>query len=367
MSAPQPIEGPPSGPRGRDTERNVREIDWVKGLAILGVVAIHAKVLEGSLVYSALINRSVYVFVVLFGITCELWWQKHAGPSWLATVREWYCGRLVRLVVPVWAVLVVLWTCRVATGQLLVSWSQIAITFAGYLPWVGTGWFVTLVLQLVVLFPFIRVALNVLGPTLSVITSLIVTVACYVHADLVIAVMRYVLLDHGEHVDLSYFYYFWICPLPRVFSIVAGVLIARRALRPSHYFATLATALVCAGVILVGPVGIGAFPAQAIMAVTDIPLTIALLASVRPLRLAPVLATGLAWCGRHSWGLYLGQLLVHEITHLYSSPETSSAPARCGYFLFLLIGGTILVWVGGWLRDRAAAVRDTGILRTQRV
>jgi hypothetical protein len=57
--------------------------------------------------------------------------------------------------VPVWAMLVVWWALALYFHPLGVklSWRLPIVHLLGYLLYVGTGWFVTMILQLVVLFP----------------------------------------------------------------------------------------------------------------------------------------------------------------------------------------------------------------------
>ena len=52
------------------------ELDWLKGFAILAVICIHAKLYADSVFFLQIINRAVHVFLVLFGISSELWWQR---------------------------------------------------------------------------------------------------------------------------------------------------------------------------------------------------------------------------------------------------------------------------------------------------
>jgi len=52
----------------------------------------------------------------------------------------------------------------------------------------------------------------------------------------------------------------------------------------------------------------------------------------------------LAFCGRASWGIYMGHVLVHEILHLAGvAPETGPDVLRVAYAMFLLALGIVLV------------------------
>ena len=47
------------------------EIDRVKGVAILMVVAIHAKIAENTLIHEQLVNRAVPIFLLVFGVMSD--------------------------------------------------------------------------------------------------------------------------------------------------------------------------------------------------------------------------------------------------------------------------------------------------------
>jgi hypothetical protein len=100
-----------------------------------------------------------------------------------------------------------------------------------------------------------------------------------------------------------------------------------------------------------------------LMAFLDVPLTVAVMSAGRGLRVVPRIGSAVAWYGRHSWGVYLGQLVVHEAIHDWATaqcngpvcgwvPEEASVAIRWGYFLALLASATLLVRAGNRLLDR---------------
>ena len=133
---------------------HIPAIDMVKGWAILGVTLIHSSVLDGTPWMSLLFQHAVPVFLVLFGLNSETWFRRHTRRG---RIRQWYRRGLKRILVPAWAAAAVWWVTvfvlrppepmvRLTIG--LPFWHAI-----GWLNQIGTSWFVTLILQFVLLFP----------------------------------------------------------------------------------------------------------------------------------------------------------------------------------------------------------------------
>src|SRR5260221_8137169 len=148
---------------GSSPER-VPEIDRAKGLAILLVIGIHAKIAEGTLVHEQIVSRAVPIFVVLFGLMSELSFRRERETG--RPLFRWYLRRLERLYVPVWGMAALWWLAVLYTKRppLPVDGWSAALTFLGYSPWIGPSWFVTLVVQLVLVFPLLHWAADRLGP-----------------------------------------------------------------------------------------------------------------------------------------------------------------------------------------------------------
>jgi hypothetical protein len=328
------------------------------------VLLIHSRPLADWWIHDHVIDRAVPIFITLFGTTSELWWRRRGDRA--STVRDWYRTRLWGLMVPVWSALTVLWVLRFATGFGTTSVTgapyRVVLTYLGYMPWVGTGWFVTLALEMVVLFPVLRLSLDRLGAVATLLLTAAILVASHLHQDEIITFVRTLVRDRSTHADpfMSYYYFFWIFAPARFFLVICGVLIARRCLVPSRLVGSLAAVLVVAG----GLVADRLTPplSQTLMAFLDVPLTIAVMSAGRALRLVPRIGSTVAWYGRHSWGVYLGQLVVHELIHDWASmrctgmvcewlPEDAALAIRWSYFFVLLASATLAVLVGNRLLD----------------
>jgi hypothetical protein len=341
-------------------------VDWAKGFAILSVLLIHARPLAGWWIHDHVIDRAVPVFIVLFGTTSELWWtRRRAVADRATTIRDWYRTRLWGLMVPVWAALTVLWALRFATGFGASAPYRVVLTYLGYMPWVGTGWFVTLALEMVVLFPVLRLLLDRIGVVAMLVLTAAILVASHLHQDAVITLVRTLVRDRSMHADpyMTGYYFFWIFAPAKFFSVICGVLIARHCLSPSPVAGLLAAALVVAGGLVAGRLMHP--PSQVLMAFLDVPLTLAVMSAGRVLRVLPRIGSTVAWYGRHSWGVYLGQLVVHETIHDWATahcngpvcgwyPEQASSVVRWGYFFVLLASGTLGVVAGNRLLERVS-------------
>jgi peptidoglycan/LPS O-acetylase OafA/YrhL len=327
------------------------EIDRAKGLAILGVLLIHARPTADTWLHTYVVSQAVPVFLVLFGTTSELWWRRaHTGAA--DRIRQWYRTRAVRLLIPAWSALVALWSFRFLVGVNTQSPLHVLLTFGGYMPWVGTGWFVTLALELVVLFPFIRWGVAHVGAGVALVAAIAMLVWSELHLDAVVALMRLLLHDAGSQLNDASYYYFWIFPPARIFPVVAGIVLARRGM-PSSRTGLAAAALVVAGGLVVDRLGPDPVIHRLASWALCVPLTLAILVAVRPAGIAA--GAALAWLGRHSWGVYLGQLVVHEAVHGFASPDEASLGIRWAYFAVLLASGSLAVVVGERLRHVVAA------------
>jgi len=328
------------------------DIDWLKGFAILCVLLIHAEPLVGTAVHEHLINRAVPIFLVLFGVTSEYWWAARAHASFAATARLWYTTRLRRLMIPIWGMLAVWWIIELAFDpQAPRSLSTGLMTAIGYMPWIGTGWFVTLILELVLLFPLLRLCVERLGGTPSLLAALVILVVSHLYSLEVIGFMRVLLRDSAPVSGFFVFYYLWIFAPARFFALIAGMLIARRT-EPFSWGATFLAALALTGGAALQTWGSANPHAHAaVQAAMDVPLTILLLSLIPAVRAWQPAAAALAWCGTASWGLYLGQLLVHTSVRLFGfHSEIAPAPQRWAYVVCLLVGAVGFLTIGEALR-----------------
>jgi peptidoglycan/LPS O-acetylase OafA/YrhL len=349
---------------------HVPEIDWLKGFAILSVVCIHAKVYETTRFYEFVVNRAVPIFLVLFGITSELWWARAvpAGDGLRSALGRWYRGRLARLLPPVWA-MATAWCAAVVvfdrTKAFHLGVPEALATYVGFAPWMGTSWFIALILQLVLLFPalewLVRRTGKVLGPLVLLPLSAWLCKWCVWHVWDIVAVGKELL---GGSLPEPGWYYAWIF-VPRVlWHVLSGVYVARLlGGRPRPRFTALAVALSLVGAYACVAVRdapddlfVGPYRQQTIFYLFDVPAAIALLGLFRYLRPQSAVAAFLAWCGAASWGIYLGHMLVHEVLHMANIvPETGPDVIRVAYAVFLFGCGAVLAASGEWARAHVLA------------
>jgi hypothetical protein len=228
----------------------------------------------------------------------------------------------------------------------------------GYMPQVGTGWFVTLVVQLVLLYPLLHWLMR-RASYLALLLAAALHVWSHLYILDVVALMRAALRDSAHMHGFFALYYAWIFAPGRLLLVIMGMLIARRHMRGSRKLTLLAAALWLAGCtvhlrLLHDPV-----QRDLLLATLDIPLTWLCLAGARVAASRPGMET-LRWLGRASWGVYLGQLLVHTSLPLFDYQVTEqSRGMRFAWALLLLLGGVLWLLLGRALprlRDGTRAI-----------
>jgi peptidoglycan/LPS O-acetylase OafA/YrhL len=350
-------------PPREQLREHLPEIDWLKGFAILCVICIHAKLTADSWFFLQVINRAVHVFLVLFGISSELWWRRELARAPERIERRWYLGRLRRIapgyfvLTAIWWLAVTLW--RAPPGNLELGPLQALLSFAGFAPWIGTSWFVAVILQYVLLFPILRRAVLWLGAPLSLLVSAAATFAsCWFLLQIVTGGK----LLFGDNVPWPGWYYQWIFAPRVLWDVTAGILIAQRWRgRVSGTTAAVAALLTVAGAFLgqlaLGSDALGPVREMAVAHIVDVPLSIALLGLFRFLPMPASVRAFLAWCGVSSWGIYLAHLLVHELVQIAGlQPFMSGQWVRASYALGLFLAGATLTLLSARL-DRELFAR----------
>ena len=92
ITAPPPVDA--SASTMTDARNHLPELDRLKGFAIACVVCIHAELYSHTLFFDRIVNRAVPIFIVLFGVTSELWWKRaQAAEADRSPVARWYRTR----------------------------------------------------------------------------------------------------------------------------------------------------------------------------------------------------------------------------------------------------------------------------------
>ena len=327
----------------------------VKGVAILGVTLIHSTVLgEDSWPMTLLFVHAVPIFLVLFGVNSESWFGRR-NPSGRALL--WYERGVKRILVPAWATLVVWWVLVLVFEPPTVR-VTISLPFyhaVGYLKQVGTGWFITVIVQLVLLFPLFHYFAQRRGIGWLVAVCGAITLVTLIW----IMQIRQTLGLAG-----------WMALSPRFFLHIAfGMLLAPYIGRLGR--GTLAVSAVAYVLLVV----IGArtrFTVWAPIAnrLLELPLTILLLVAMRAIAPYDRVREALSWLGQHSLGLYLGQMLTHNAFLFALGGQCTIYGCQGGLFerfnlwvytVVLFLGSVAFLALGNYALRVAASLRERGL------
>jgi peptidoglycan/LPS O-acetylase OafA/YrhL len=365
MSASQGAIVHPSAARSIDrAPARMPELDWAKGLCILAVISLHANSFDDSIVFRHTVNRAVSVFLVLFGVSSELYWRKsdRTGGSTASRLGKWYGRRLRRLMVPWWTVCGLWWLAtlyfHIEPLAHIDPWRLGIMTALGCAPWTGTTWFVAVVLQWVLLFPLIRALVAKTNLTVALLIAAAVSAYCSWQLWNVIDLGR---LYMGNALVPPGWFAFWSFSPRAMWHVVSGIVLVRSVGARLGRVGTL-TAIAITGVgmplfiLAGGPPGdnlVRHLREGVVITLLDVPLALALLGLVQRFRMPALPGRVLAWLGVHSWGLYLGHVLVDEVIHMAGwSSNTGSHEARIAYFFALLAAASVLVMLGEVLRSK---------------
>jgi peptidoglycan/LPS O-acetylase OafA/YrhL len=351
-------------PRGR-----IAAVDRAKGLAILGVIGIHSRVAADLWFSDFLVNRSVPLFLVLFGVSSELWWRDSerggastkGGLAW----KQWLTGRLARLLVPVWATWAIWWAVVGWHGrETAMAGSYVVATFLGLAPWIGTSWFVTALLQLVLLFPLLRRLTKTLGLALCLAAAGAAVVAAALSMGDLDRALRALTFNAGPGSLLFFpdpgpFYYVSIFAPVYCWHVLWGVLFASFLGRFDRVIGGLAGMVWLMAALSVAQIdwpllgdAVGRLADPALAALVLALMNAAWFEPDAEGGAGPRLGGALAWLGNWSWGIYLGHSLILEILLIFGvAPQGGSLGVRAAYAGLLILGGIALALVGQRARE----------------
>ena len=357
---------PRSAPPGTDTAR-LAEIEWLKGIAILWVIWIHSGAFDESWVFEQFVNRAVPIFLVLFGVTSELWWRRVQRVDPERVTRLWYTKRLRRLLPGYFAVMSLWWLTAILLADTHpiagLSWKHAVVSALGYSPWAMTTWFFSVIAVMTILFPLLRRACDTLTTTVCAVVAFAVCgVSCWYLFSIMDAGVRL----FGPVIHGTSPYYYWIF-FPRYFwHVIAGMFIARvwnaHVSRTTTALAVLVSAagMVAMHAVHAGPADVfGAIHKHVISQLLDVPVALALLGLLTWFPPPEIATRVLALCGRWSWGLYLGHITIYELSLLAGYGFAGGTlPERVAFGASMLTLGAGLAAVGDQLRKRLAPWRS---------
>ena len=335
--------------------RHIPAIDMVKGWAILGVTLIHSWALGGSLWMTLLFYHAVPVFLVIFGLNSESWFRNRPAPG---RVREWYVRGIKRLLIPAYATVILWWIMvfilrppepmvRITLG--LPFWHAI-----GWLNQIGTSWFVTLILQFVILFPLFHWLSRRLGGYTLLALCTLVTIGT-------------LMFPHWLRANLGVGGWFFFPP--RFFMHVAfGMLLIGRVEKIGFRAVSISVAALIFCYLVQQKILFPEFWRFGDRFL-ELPLTIILLWFMNQIDWIGPAEKSLSWLGRHSYGLYLGQMLTHNgllyrfggACDLYGCYEGVFAKFNLWIYAGVLLAGSIgFVLLGNYVVSLNQSLRRQG-------
>jgi peptidoglycan/LPS O-acetylase OafA/YrhL len=317
------------------TAGRLPSLDVAKGVAILFVVGIHSELLSPSVVFLHAINRAVPMFLVLFGLTSVLWWDKHGETGSLA---DWYRSRLTRLLPSYWLAVAVWWGGQRVLSARYVGVDALLWSLAGYAPWIQASWFVTVILQIVVVFPLLRLAFRGLGTSATVLAGLAALVAVQVYFLPLNAWLRALLPYHDRTFG---FYALWLFVPAYLWLLFCGMALGHKRTEVTTAQAAVALAVVVAAGLVAASVADSSAISRIAMAVADPARVIVLLAAAAAVVPIKIAYAPLAWLGHNSWEIYVGHMAVHSLGYSAWSRMGGPADHRAAYALMLLAGGVV--------------------------
>jgi peptidoglycan/LPS O-acetylase OafA/YrhL len=343
------------GPAMEQTGR-LEAITWLKGLAILAVVFIHAELLAGTFFFLAVINRAVPTFLVLFGVVAALGWERKAREP--GRVRDWYRRRLGRLLPGYFAMVLV---CALGSSLaprgagLGLGALDLLLGLLGYSPWIGTSWFVTVILEYVLVLPLLLwLAFRLPAAVMLIGSALVTLISCIYIGEFV----EWAKAALGTDGPLDGFYYIWVFGPRVLWHVGAGIVVGRHWGGRVGPRAALAFALLTllgnglATWVRGDPSDFdGAIRELTVSHLTDVPFALALLGLLGLTeRLPRPIENFLTFCGERSWGIYLGHATLHHWVVAFGfTPFYDAQVIRAFYALGLLCGGIALAEGASWL------------------
>ncbi|MDD9967602.1 MAG: acyltransferase [Myxococcales bacterium] len=335
-----------------DSQR-VHTVDVLRGFAMLGVIAVHARAAVDWPWHGYVVNRAAPVFLMLMGVSAEFFRQRHARAGRAGLAKAYLGATARRLLVPFWSWLAVLAVVALVAGTGPRSSAEWLLSPFGYVAWAGPTWLLTVIALISLAVPVLHFMIARLGPAVVGALGLAVTVLCHLNALAVIDALRPVLPLRPE---MPGFFLFWVFAPSYVWHVVAGMWLGRRR---AHVTPDLFSVAVLA--LIWGYWGIAQlaasrpFLANGLRGALDVPLTIVLLGLVQLLARSNVLGMPLAFVGRASWGVYLGHSLVLATLQFHGHRlQFGDLETRLVYFAGLSLAGLLLTILGRTLRSLAA-------------
>lgn len=329
------------------TPGRIEALDVLRGVATLGVVAIHAGSTSEWSLHPMTIGRSVPVFLVLMGLSAELWRQRVQPQRWWS---DYVTSVARRLFVPYAAWLVAVLGVATHADCLPEQLGMWLLAPVGYVPWAGPTWFIGAVFLLTPLIPILLLCADRYGAAVVAVLGLCATLGSQLHSLTLARAMAEVLPTTSDPMVMSLFWYF----VPAYFwHLGAGIWLGKRGgqVSPALVAPCLLALLWCH--LWLSEPGHFVLHDNAVFAFADVPLCLVLLSGSSALARVPGVGPLLGAIGRRSWGIYLAHVLVFDLFDLHGAHfQFGPARLRWSYFALLCGAGVALTAAGRVIRNR---------------
>ena len=325
-------------------------LDRLKGLAMLMVFAGHTGVGLPTLLHLHLFHRTVPILIFAFGMSVAYWALRYEGAPLLRMAGDFYRTRYPRIYRPWWLMLAFWWPAAIwVTDGRLLKPVFIAASVGGYLPYLLPSWFVTVIIVLIAVAPLMVWISSRFGSAVNVLLAYGITTLSYMFTLVILSWSRWLLRDSA----VDTLFYMAIFPGCYISLVAAGMAVVQSRWVPSVRASIVLGAVYTAGLLVVLRYFPAGYEFPTLLRVLDPILALCLLGLCNSIDAWGTIASGLAWCGRRSWALYLVHIPTFDLfTRLGVESTELSFIFRLSYCVALIAGTVAVIRVGDFVRAK---------------
>jgi peptidoglycan/LPS O-acetylase OafA/YrhL len=319
---------------------------------MLMVFAGHTGVGLPTLLHLHFFHRTVPVLIFAFGMSVAYWALRYEGAPLLRMAGDFYRTRYPRIFRPWWLMLACWWPAAIwVTDGRLLKPVFIAASAGGYLPYLLPSWFVTVIISLIAVAPLMVWVSSRFGSAFNLLLTYGITTLSYMCILVIMSWSRWFFRDSA----VDTLFYMAIFPGCYIGLVAAGMAVVKSRWVPSLRSSAVLGAIYTAGVLIVLRYFPTGYQFPTLLRVLDPILALSLLGLCNSIDAWQMISSGLAWCGRRSWALYLVHIPTFDLfTRLGIESTELSFVLRLSYCVALIAGTVAVIRVGDFVRARVA-------------